>query len=227
MTNFSYKIFPIAEDAATINFGNTISQELNNLIIQLSQQIENNNFIGFIECVPAYSSLTIFYNTLTVKQKYRDFLTAFEAVKNITEKELKLLDTKPKTDARHVEIPVSFDLKHAPDLESVAEINQLSCKEIKDIFLAETYRVYMLGFLPGFPYMGKLNKKIATPRKTTPRKHIPKGSVGIAGEQTGIYPLDSPGGWQIIGKTDTELFTPSAASPSFLQVGDLIKFVEV
>jgi inhibitor of KinA len=100
----------------------------------------------------------------------------------------------------------------------------LQTSEVVEIFTATTYRVYMLGFLPGFAYMGEVDARIATPRRSSPRTKTPKGSVGIAGKQTGIYPLESPGGWQIIGATDVELFTPESESQTFLQAGDTVKF---
>jgi KipI family sensor histidine kinase inhibitor len=125
-----------------------------------------------------------------------------------------------------IEIPVCFDERYALDLNFVASSNDLSPDKVIEIFLAVTYRVYMLGFLPGFSYMGEVDRRIATPRKSSPRLKVPKGSVGIAGKQTGIYSLESPGGWQIIGRTDIELFTPQAESPTFLHAGDSVRFYE-
>jgi KipI family sensor histidine kinase inhibitor len=102
----------------------------------------------------------------------------------------------------------------------------LTPDKVVEIFLSKTYRVFMLGFLPGFSYMGEVDERIVTPRRQTPRTKVPKGSVGIAGRQTGIYSLESPGGWQIIGRTIVELFTPEAETPTFLQAGDSVKFYE-
>ena len=119
-------------------------------------------------------------------------------------------DQQVKKNSRTVEIPVRFDAESALDLEFVAESNGLSREKVIEIFTGTTYRVFMLGFLPGFSYMGEVDDRIATPRKETPRLSVPRGSVGIAGKQTGIYSLESPGGWQIIGRTDVELFTPEA-----------------
>ncbi|MEO7658677.1 MAG: 5-oxoprolinase subunit PxpB, partial [Pyrinomonadaceae bacterium] len=126
---------------------------------------------------------------------------------------------------RAVEIPVHFDNGSALDLEFVAECSGMDAKSVIEIFVATTYRVFMLGFLPGFSYMGEVDNLIATPRKETPRLKIPKGSVGIAGKQAGIYSLESPGGWQILGKTDVELFTPKNDPLTFLQAGDAVRFV--
>jgi KipI family sensor histidine kinase inhibitor len=105
-------------------------------------------------------------------------------------------------------------------------MKNLTASQVIEIFLAKTYRVYLLGFLPGFAYMGEVDERIAAPRKRSPRLKVPKGSVGIAGRQTGIYSLASPGGWQIIGKTNVELFTPERAAPTFLNAGDLVRFYQ-
>jgi inhibitor of KinA len=126
--------------------------------------------------------------------------------------------------ARDLEIPICFDMEFALDLDNIAREKDLAPGEIIEIFLGETYRVFMLGFLPGFSYMGEVNARIATARKKSPRLKVPSGSVGIAGSQTGIYSLESPGGWQIIGRTPLSLFTPFAERPALLEPGDLVKF---
>ncbi|MGC2235178.1 MAG: 5-oxoprolinase subunit PxpB [Pyrinomonadaceae bacterium] len=220
------KIFPLGENALTIELGNEISEKLNRRIIRLADYFEQNKFEGFIETVPAYASLTIFYDVFKVRKNSPTFPNAFDAVKNFAEKGLRNLEEISENEARLIEIPVSFDAECALDLEFVAESNNLKTREVIEIFTAKTYRVYMLGFLPGFAYMGEIDERIAAPRKSSPRLKTPKGSVGIAGRQTGIYSLESPGGWQIIGKTETQLFTPEDKSPTFLQAGDLVKFYE-
>ena len=227
MKNEAFKFFPIGENALTIDFGNFISRDLNNFVLALDKYIQENNFEGFIESVPAYSSLTVFYDFLKVKQRFSNFPTTFAAVADWMENALKNLPEILTTENPLIEIPVCFDEEFAPDLEFIAETHKLEKSRVIEIFTSQTYRVYMLGFLPGFAYMGEVDGKIATPRKTSPRLKVPKGSVGIAGKQTGIYPFESPGGWQIIGKTDVELFTPNSDSPTFLQAGDTVKFVAV
>jgi inhibitor of KinA len=129
--------------------------------------------------------------------------------------------------ARTIEIPVKFDREVGPDLEFVTQQSGLDSEEVVRIFTGTTYRVFMLGFLPGFSYLGKVDEQIATPRRDSPRLSVPKGSVGIAGNQTGIYSLESPGGWQIIGRTETELFTPKNKQPCLLAPGDRVRFVSV
>ncbi len=220
------QIFSLGDAALTIDFGNKVSVELNNRVLNLADFIIKNSFAGFEEIVPAYSSLTIFYNISKVKKTFPEFATAFEAVKNFAEIALKNSKDLQKKDSRLIEIPVCFDENYALDLEFVASNNNLSTKEVIEIFLSRTYRVFMLGFLPGFAYMDEVDERIAAPRKQTPRVKVPKGSVGIAGRQTGIYSLGSPGGWQIIGRTNVELFTPEAEPPTFLQAADSVQFYE-
>lgn len=221
------QFFSVSENALTVSFGNSISLETNQKVLNLADFIERNSFEGLNEIVPAYSSLTIFYDLVKVKKHFNDSPTAFLAVKNFLENALKNLDKSEKGNPREIEIFFDAGEENALDLDYISETKNLSKTEIIKIFTSKTYRVFMLGFLPGFAYMGEIDERIAVPRKSSPRLKVPKGSVGIAGNQTGIYPLESPGGWQIIGKTEIELFTPNAENPTFLQAGDLIKFTVV
>ena len=216
--------FSVSENSLTVSFGNTISLETNQQVLNLADFVEQNPFKGLIEIVPAYSSLTVFFDLVTVRKYSSEFPTAFESVKTFLENALENLSEIEKPASREIEILFDCGDEFALDLEFISEIKKISKEEIIEIFTAKLYRVFMLGFLPGFAYMGEVDKRIAVPRKETPRLKVPKGSVGIAGNQTGIYPFDSPGGWQIIGKTDTELFTPNEKNPAFLQAGDLVKF---
>jgi inhibitor of KinA len=221
-----YKIFPLG-NALTISFGNLISPKINDLVLNLANFIEKISFRGFIECVPAYSSLTIFYDVIKVRKEFSGYKTAFDAVENLIEKAVLNLENSTEKISNLIEVPVNFNKEFALDLESVADKNKLTTEEVIEIFTSKIYRVYMLGFLPGFAYMGELDERIATPRKKTPRNLVPKGSVGIAGTQTGIYPLESPGGWQIIGKTNVELFTPIGVDLTIFQPGDSVKFFKI
>ena len=220
------KIFPLGENALTIEFGNEISVELNNQVIRVGKFLAENPFAGFEEIVPAYSSLSLFYDVGKVRKNFQEFSTAYEAVKSFTENALKYAGKIKLKNPRLIKIPVCFDKEFALDLDFVATSNNLTPEKFVKIFLDKTYRVFMLGFLPGFSYMGEVDERIVTRRKQTPRTKVPKGSVGIAGKQTGIYSLESPGGWQIIGKTNVELFTPEADKPTFLQAGDSVQFYE-
>jgi len=218
------KFFPLGDNALTIEFGNEISPELNEIAVRLARYFAEKPFVGLIEIVPAYASVSVFYDIFTVRKNFSEFPTAFEAVKNLAENALQNLEATNENRARLIEIPVNFSKESALDLEFVASLNNLSPEKVIEIFTSQTYRVFMLGFMPAFAYMGEVDARIAAPRKQTPRLIVPKGSVGIAGRQTGIYPFDSPGGWQIIGKTDFGLFTPNAENPCALEAGDLVKF---
>lgn len=222
-----YQIFPISENAVTIDFGNEISVHLNEKVIELSEFIEKNPFVGFIEFVPAYSSLTIFYDLIVVKKNYAEFSTAFSFTKSFIEKSLKSLEKISFEKNDPIRIPVDYSEKFAPDLEFVAAHAKLSKTEVIKIHTNQIYRVFMIGFLPAFAYMGEVDEQIATPRRQTLRTKVEKGSVGIAGKQTGIYPLESPGGWQIIGRTETELFRPKNKEISLLKTGDLVQFFDI
>ena len=208
----------------TVEFGNAISAELNDRAIALSAYLEQNSFPGFVESVPTYASTTVYYDLPTVRQNFPTAATAFEAVREVVRRAEANLGSAPVIAGRHIEIPVHFDSDSSLDLAYIAESRGLAAADVIEIFTSAEYRVYMLGFLPGFTYMGEVDERIATPRKETPRTLIPKGSVGIAGRQTGIYSLESPGGWQIIGRTDVEMFTPNADEPTYLQSGDIVKF---
>lgn len=222
----THKIFPLGDRALTVEFGNEISARTNDCVLNFADYFDKNSFAGLIEIVPAYASLTVFYDVSIVRRNFPDFATAFDAVKNLAEIALQNSKADSEINSRLIEIPVCFDAEYALDLASLAAEKNLSIETVIEIFLARIYRVYMLGFLPGFAYMGEVDASIAAPRKATPRLRVPKGSVGIAGRQTGIYSLASPGGWQIIGKTNVELFTPRAERPTFLRAGDAVKFYE-
>lgn len=225
MSNDSYRIFPLGDSALTVEFGNVISPEINAKAIALADAIENSPFPGLIETVPAYTTMTAFYDLAEVRKAFPEFPTAFDAVKQYVTALIENLAESPETASRHIEIPVTFDRDLEFDLSYVADTHGLSVDEVIEIFTGPTYRVYMLGFLPGFSYMGEVDERIATPRKETPRTLVPPGSIGIAGKQTGVYSLWSPGGWQIIGRTEIEMFDPRRETPAFLQAGDLVKFV--
>jgi inhibitor of KinA len=220
-----YRIFSLGDSALTVEFGTTIAPELNDKATSLADHFTNEPFQGFVEAVPAYSSTTIFYDVVRVRRTF-PAATAFDAVRSLVARAIQDPSPTRSQRRRQIEVPVDFSHAAALDIEFVATSHNVSVSEVIDIFTSRAYRVFMLGFLPGFAYMGEVDERIATPRKETPRTKIPRGSVGIAGRQTGIYSLDSPGGWQIIGRTDLALFLPDKEHPSFLQPGDEVKFVQ-
>ncbi len=220
-----YSISPLNETALLVFFENSIDESINEKIIALQQAVEKNKFKGFVETVPAYSSLAIFFDVAAVKNNYADKTTAFEFVKTFTEKLIgEINDTAVIAKRETISIPVYYN---GEDLDYVAEQHKLSVAELISIHTEKTYRVYMIGFLPGFAYMGKLDERIATARRSSPRTNVKAGSVGIAGFQTGIYPLDSPGGWQLIGQTPLKIFNKEKNNPCLLQAGDNIQFISI
>lgn len=218
----SYSIFPISENAACIVIGDTmditISQKIHKLFSILKQNAK------WKDIIPAYTSITVVYDLV-------DWViggeSAFERVKAELEHAILKTTGEASTSGRLVQMPICYDLEFGIDLSRMADERELRVEEIIDLHSGELYHVFMIGFLPGFPYMGKVHHSIASPRLAKPRAKVLAGSVGIAGEQTGIYPLDSPGGWNIVGRTPLQLFKPTDINPVFFQPGDQVKFVSI
>ncbi len=224
-TRYKHRVYPLGNSSLTFEFGNEISEPLNEFVVALAELINSDPFPGFVETIPAYSSLTVCYDLSAARSLASRSETVFEAVSREIESRLGDVKAEKSSSAKIVEIPVDFSSDAGPDLENVGIQNGISSDEVVDIFLSRRYRVFMLGFLPGFAYMGTIDSRISVPRLSHPRKTVPKGSVGIAGLQTGVYPMNSPGGWQIIGRTGVEMFLPELENPSYLSAGDLVQFV--
>lgn len=218
----NYKTFPLSDSAITIDFGNVIDEKINDIVMQLYQYCSKNAFVGMKEAMPAYASLTIFYDVFSVRKNYNYFRSAYAFVEDFLIKSYENIGEAESFAKRTIEIPVIYD---GEDLAYVADYHQISESQVIALHTTPTYRVYMMGFLPGFAYMGGLDARIATPRRSTPRTKVPAGSVGIAGNQTGIYPSESPGGWQLIGRTELQLYTPNASEITLLKAGYLVKFI--
>lgn len=213
-----FRIFSLGDSALTVEFGNEISVDLNSRAIALADRLGSEPIPGFLEAVPAYASTTVYFDLAITRSSANVRQWILDS----------LLDLDISTQNLHldsVSIPVDFGTDAGLDLAEVAEYAGMPTGEVIDIFTSVTYRVFMLGFLPGFTYMAEVDERIAMPRRETPRKAVPKGSVAIAGRQAGVYSLASPGGWRIIGRTDVEMFTPNGASPSRLKPGDRVRFV--
>lgn len=207
------------DKSLVVEFGDAIDEEINRKVINLMKNLEESKLIDVIdEMVPTYRSLMINYNPLKID--YDDFLLEIKDL----EKNLKNIG---KVKKNIVEIPVLYGGEFGPDIETVANHNNLSIEEVIDIHSKGEYLVYMLGFTPGFTYLGGMDNKIETPRLSNPRVKIHAGSVGIAGKQTGVYPIDSPGGWQLIGRTPLKLYNPNKENPILLSAGDYVKFVPI
>jgi inhibitor of KinA len=182
---------------------------------------------GMIEVVPAYSSLTLYYDIALLKKIVPKEQSIYDWTKHELEQRLLQVTDADKGPERHVRIPVCYDKEFAPDIEELATEKNISVDEVIRIHLSRSYRVYMLGFLPGFAYLGEVDDRITMHRKAQPGT-VTAGSVGIAGKQTGIYPLTSPGGWQIIGRTPLQLFdADKKEDPTLLKAGDIIEFYSI
>jgi len=213
-----FEIYPSGDSAFLLKFGNEISEDINFRIRAYMFLLNKKKIKGVIEAIPSYTDILIQYNPLIIKHS------------KLSSKLNKLYtksDQYPIPEPRTVEIPVVYGGNYGQDINEVSLHTGLSIDEIIKMHSSQKYLVYMLGFTPGFCYLGGMNPKLATPRKKIPSQKIDAGSVGIAASQTGIYPIDSPGGWQIIGRTPLKLFSPESESPFLIQAGDYLKFYPI
>lgn len=206
------------DTSLTVEFGNEISQTINTRIRAFNIALEKSNIPGIVETVPTYRSLMVHYDPGVI---------LYDALVGRMQALLGQLDhiTIPPSDV--LEIPVLYGGEEGPDLDFVAQHAGKTVQEVIDIHTSTEYLIYMLGFTPGFTYLGGMSEAIATPRLKTPRVKIPAGSVGIAGAQTGVYPIDSPGGWQLIGRTPVRMYDPDRETPILPQAGQYIHFYPI
>lgn len=212
-------ISPVGDRAISIDFGQVIDPTINRHIRQTIERIKELQLDGIIELVPTYCALLVEYDAM---------LYSYSEICNIIEPTLEegMANTINEL-VTVVEVPTVYGGEFGPDLSFVASHNHLSEDEVISIHSGTDYLVYMLGFIPGFTYLGGMDLRIATPRLSSPRTLIPAGSVGIAGEQTGTYPSDSPGGWQIIGRTPVTMYDMSKAQAALLKAGDYVRYVPI
>ncbi len=216
-------IVPAGDQAINVEFGAEIDDLVNDQVYALADALSEKPPEWMQELVPTYRSLLIRYDALrhdfdTVAAELRGRIVANEGVPDSAD---------PKRARVVYELPTTYGGEYGPDLEAVADHNQVSAAEVIRIHSGTAYRVYMIGFSPGFPYLGGMDSQIACPRLSTPRTRVPAGSVGIAESQTGVYPTASPGGWRIIGRTPIRLFDHTKSPPSVLQPGHFVRFVPV
>ena len=201
-----------------LEFGDEISHEISERVRTMALAIQAEAMEGIIETVPTYRSLLIIYNPVIF------YVEDLKKRLNRIEEGLQQA-AFPEPNLTH--IPVVYGGMYGPDLEGVAKFHQVSPEEVIQLHCSKPYLIFMVGFMPGFPYMGELPQALATPRLKTPRLSVPKGSVAIAQRQTGIYSMESPGGWQILGRTPMELFTPLKDPPALLHMGDFVQFYPI
>ena len=214
-----YKFIDISDSTMAFNFSEKINSDINSKIVELSKEI-NNNFKNFNinSCFPTYNSLIIDYDPLNterldLKDKISTLIQNFEFKSSYSEELF--------------QVDVNYGGKYGEDLKNISDLLNISEKEIIKIHSSTIYHVYMIGFSPGFPYLGGLDKRLVCPRLDSPRQEVPAGSVGIADQQTGIYPFKSSGGWRLIGKTDEKLFDYNLDPPSIIRPGAKLKFNEI
>ena len=210
------KIVRFGDSALLVNFEQKIDEAINNQVLSLYKQLKEIKEVTFL--IPAYCSLTV---------GFRDSTSFKTLSKQIEDLNSKSESTDLELNSKIIEIPVCYETPYALDMGEVKEKTGLNAQEIIKIHSQENYKVYMLGFVAGFAYLGSLPKQLFCPRKTEPRKEVLAGSVGLAGLQTGIYPANAPGGWQIIGRTPIPTFNPKADNPTLFKAGDAVKFKSI
>jgi inhibitor of KinA len=221
-----YTIFPLGDCAATIELGKGMSEDLNKKVLSMQKWFEKNNCAGIKDTIIAYSSLTLVYDPVIIKKHNLFIGSAYQWIQKKTAQayvESQIENNQTKSTIR---IPVCYDEEFGTDLTEISISTKLSLEEIIERHVSRRYRVYMLGFLPGFAYLGEIDPLLTMPRKQSPVE-VMAGSVGIVSNQTGIYPLNSPGGWQIIGRTPVQLFERDERVPVKLKPGDEVQFYQI
>jgi inhibitor of KinA len=218
------QITPLGDNALMVELGDVIDESTHQRVQKVWRALAAEPLPGVTELVPAYTTVTAFYDPLLA---VRAGAPATGIVEWLGTKLRERIKDPPKTEklkGRTVEIPVCYDAEFGPDLGLVAKQAKLSVEEVIKRHAKPEYLVYLVGFAPGFPYLGGLPKELETPRHAKPRMIVPPGSVGIGGQQTGIYPAATPGGWNLIGRTPVKLFLPAENPPVLLRAGDRVKF---
>ncbi|MCI3920142.1 5-oxoprolinase subunit PxpB [Paenibacillus sp. TRM 82003] len=216
---------PLGEQAVSVSFADAVDERAERRVARLVRRLQAFPFPGYREVVPAYATLCVYFDAVTASTSAEG--SVYEAVCRWIEERCRSAEAAEIDEpaSRRVEIPICYCPRCGPDLAETAASAGLLPGEAASLHAASTYRVSMIGFMPGFPYMNGLPSKLHASRLATPRKTVPAGSVAIAGERTGIYPATSPGGWRLIGRTCVALFQPERSPPSFLEAGDSVVFV--
>lgn len=217
-------LVPLGDTALVIRVGTQVDEPTRRRVLGVVRALESVNLPGGAEVVPGFTTVTVHYDPTRLDWQIGATLAPYDVMHRHVAAALAGLVDVDATDGNHVDIPVCYDGEFGPDLQHVASQTGFSVREVIERHSRGDYRVHLLGFLPGFPYLGGLDPRLATPRRDTPRTTVPAGSVGIGGMQTGVYPLESPGGWQLIGRSPVVLFDPLRTPPTLLAPGDLVRF---
>lgn len=223
------RILPLGDAGLLVDLGHTIDIATHLRVRSAFDALSAAEISGVIDIVPAYTGLAVHYDPLAFADRHGiDGSPPYDRVRR---RVVDVLDSAvigaQEVAQSTVEIPVHYGGEYGPDLEHVARQAGIPAPEVIRLHASAEYTVYMIGFTPGFPYLGGLPAGLATPRRASPRHAVPAGSVGIGGSQTGIYPLETPGGWQIIGRTHERLFRPELDPPTLLRIGDRVRFIDV
>jgi inhibitor of KinA len=222
----AYTIYPLGDEGLTIELGDRIAPAVNQRCLLLAEHLRKTAIPGVRDIVAAYASVSLLYDAAKIRS-IKNVPSAFHFIESEARNALTGCRWNDAAPGRKMEIPMCYDVSLAPDLAELAGEKNISTDEVVRIHSSHTYRVYMLGFIPGFAYMGTVDVAIAMPRRAQPRLNVAAGSIGIAGSQTGIYPLESPGGWNIIGRTPLRIFSATSDEPCLLRAGDEVTFLPV
>lgn len=219
------RIYTLAETAVTIDFDAGISLSTNERVLHTMRYLEQNPFNGFREAVPAFSSLTVYFDPLEIRQ-HHPYLqkTIQQLVKELLFKAIESVSRPQPVDVKIIPIPVCYETDFAVDLDAVANHCGISATKVIELHCSNIYHVFFTGFVPGFPYMGISPEELDVPRKKTPALSVPAGAVALAGRQAGIYPFETPGGWQIIGRTPLKIFDKAADPCCLFSAGSKVRF---
>jgi inhibitor of KinA len=221
----NYRISSLGDRAVIIEWEQQIDGAIHHQVMQAFRQLQGLHKPYILDLIPAYASLTVVYDAVLLYRQQHSY--AGEKIRELIMATLDEATATITAQPRLLEIPVCYDPSLGPDIPAMAGHKNISPEQIIELHTEQIYTVYMVGFLPGFPYMGKVHDLLVTPRLKQPRLRVPAGSVGIAGAQTGIYPQESPGGWNIIGRTPLQLFDACADAPCYCVPGDQVKFMPV
>lgn len=218
------ELLPLGDSAVLIRVGDSIDEATHARVRAVCAALERTPVRGVVELVPSYAAVAVYYDPAALGD---DGEGPFEQITGVLSERLRQLQVTARPPGRLVDVPVRYGGVYGPDLEDVARHARMTPDEVVRAHTSAEYAVYMIGFAPGFPFLVGLPERLAMRRRDTPRLAVPAGSVAIGGGQTGIYPLETPGGWNIIGRTSLRLFRPDADPPTLLQLGDRVRFAAV